>query len=232
MHNGWIKLHRKLLEKGFYKKSTYVHLWVHLLLSANHAPNEFMWNGSIILVKEGQLITGRDQLSKVTGIHRSSIERILKMLEIEHQIEQQKTTKYRLITIVNWDSYQKIDSTPSNKRATSEQQASTNKNDKKIKNEKKDTAQSAEVSAVINLFKEVNPSFQRLFGIPPQRAAAERLLKTHGMEKLEPMIAFLEKSNGTKFAPTITTPVQFEAKLGELIAWSRKQKDVKETIVV
>lgn len=87
------------------------------------------------------------------------------------------------------------------------------------------TAPSADVSEVINLFKEVNPSYQRLFGMPPQRSAAERLLKTHGMEKLSSMISFLPRSNGSRYAPTITTPAQFEAKLGELIAWSQKQKN-------
>ena len=92
---------------------------------------------------------------------------------------------------------------------------------------KESTAQSAEVSAVINLFKEVNPSYQRLFGMPPQRAAVERLLKTHGAEKLSSMIAYLPKSNATKYAPTITTPSQFEVKLGDLIAWAQKEKSIK-----
>ena len=91
---------------------------------------------------------------------------------------------------------------------------------------KESTAQSAEVSAVINLFKEVNPSYQRLFGMPPQRAAVERLLKTHGVEKLTSMIAYLPTSNAIKYAPVIITPSQFEAKLGELIAWSQKKKDI------
>jgi len=92
---------------------------------------------------------------------------------------------------------------------------------------KESTAQSAEVSAVINLFKEVNPSYQRLFGMPPQRAAVERMLKTHGVEKLTSMVVYLPKSNATKYAPTITTPSQFEAKLGDLIAWAQKEKSIK-----
>lgn len=90
----------------------------------------------------------------------------------------------------------------------------------------------AGISEVINLFKEVNPSYERLFGMPPQRAAADRLLTKHGKEKLLSMLAFLPKSNASKYAPTITTPVQFEQKLGELIAWSQKQKEVKKAIVV
>lgn len=128
----WIKLYGKLQEKGYYKKSAYVHLWLHLLLKANWKKTEFMWNNKIIIIKEGQIVTGRKELSKETGIPESTIERILEMLENEHQIGQQKTTKYRLITILNWKDYQETDS----KRTASGQQADTYKS---IKNNKKNT---------------------------------------------------------------------------------------------
>ena len=74
-------------------------------------------------VKEGQLLTGRKQLSAETGISQSTIERILKMLENEHQIGQQKTTKHRIITILNWRTYQIADSkTDNNWTATGHKQ--------------------------------------------------------------------------------------------------------------
>lgn len=82
-----------------------------------------------------------------------------------------------------------------------------------------------DIPIIIDLFKQVNPSYQRLFGMPPQRSATERLLKQYGVLKLSAMIMYLPKSNSSKFAPTITTPVQFEQKLGELIAWGQKEKN-------
>lgn len=109
-----------------------------MLLNANHKKKEFMFNNNIVVIKEGQILTGREQLSADTGISESTIERILKMLENEHQIEQQKTTKYRIITILNWREYQSgghQNGQPlDNKRTTSGQQADTNKNDKNGKN--------------------------------------------------------------------------------------------------
>lgn len=135
MELGYVKIYRQLKDKGYYKKSEYVHLWVHLLLSVNHSQKEFMWNGKIILIKEGQVITGRKELSKQTGIKQGTIENILEMLENEHQIQQQKTTKYRLITIVNWKEFQKGDSTSDNRVTTEWQQSDTNKNDKNDKND-------------------------------------------------------------------------------------------------
>ena len=123
MQNGWVKIHRKILEKGYFKKSAYVHLWLYLLLKANHEPKEFMWNNEIIHIKEGQLLTGRKELSEATGISDSTIERILEHFEKNgHQIEQQKTTKFRVITILNWSKYQKTDNRMDSKRTTDGQQ--------------------------------------------------------------------------------------------------------------
>jgi hypothetical protein len=139
--SGWIKIYRKIQEKGFYKKSEYFLLWVHILLKANHFEKEFFFNNKAIKIKKGQLLTGRKKLSSETGINESKIERILKYLENEQQIEQQKTNKFRLITIQNYNQYQKSEQQSeqqvNNKRTTSEQQVNTNKNNKNYKNEKK-----------------------------------------------------------------------------------------------
>lgn len=132
---GWVKLHRQMLDSSFHNKPSYVSLWVTLLLMANHKTTKFMWNGEETEVKSGQIITGRKALSEQTGIAESTIEDILKVLKRQHQIQQQTTTKYRLITILNWDTYQSSDSTSNNKATTKQQQTDTYKNDK---NEKKD----------------------------------------------------------------------------------------------
>lgn len=78
---------------------------------------------------------------------------------------------------------------------------------------------------IINLFKEVNPSYQRLFAMPPQRAAVSRLLKTHGRDKLESMVNFLSRSNNMEYVPIITTPCQLEDKMGQLVAALQKIKN-------
>lgn len=128
---GWIKLHRSILDKGWIKKPEYVQLWVVLLLLASHDDREYFWNGNTIILKSGQLITGRKALSQKTGIDENKIERILKCFKSEQQIEQQTTSTSRLISILNWKKFQQFEQ-PSeqrvnNKRTTSEQQVNTNK---------------------------------------------------------------------------------------------------------
>jgi hypothetical protein len=137
---GWIRLHRKMLKKGWAKNPEYMHLWIHLLLFACYEDHEFLWENKIILIKRGQLITGRKSLSVNSGISESKVERILKCFESEQQIEQQKTNKFRLITIINYDQYQQSEQQNeqqvNNKRTTSEQQMDTYNELKNIKKEK------------------------------------------------------------------------------------------------
>lgn len=99
-------------------------LWTALLLLATHKERGTYLAGHAVKLRPGQFVTGRDKLAEHTGYHRSTIDRLLKKLEIEQQIEQQKTTKGRIITIVNWDIYQgdeqQSEQQVSNKRATSE----------------------------------------------------------------------------------------------------------------
>jgi hypothetical protein len=140
MENGWIKINRSLKKKGYYTQSEYVHLWVHLLLSVNHEETEFLWNGKILKIKRGQFVTGRKKLALETGIAPSTVERILKLFESEQQIEQQTTTKYRLITVINYAKYQQYEQQngqqTDNKRTASGQQTDTNNKLKNIERDK------------------------------------------------------------------------------------------------
>lgn len=138
MNNGWIKIHRKLQKKGFAGKPAYFAVWVHLLLEANHKEKDIVFNKTLIKVKRGQILTGRKQLSKLTGVVDTSLERILNYFEKnEHQIGQRKTNRYRLITIYNYDRYQSTDIQTDIQRTSSGHPADTNKNVKNVKNGKK-----------------------------------------------------------------------------------------------
>lgn len=86
------------------------------------------------------------------------------------------------------------------------------------------------INPLIDLFKNVNPSFARIFSNKTQRAAMERLFKQHGTELLTNVINYLPKSNANKYAPTITTPVELERDLGRLLAWAQKQKTEKRKV--
>jgi len=127
--NGFITLHRKIKDSAIWSDSQAVHLWVHLLLKANHADNSFILNGKLITVKRGQTITGRRRLCDETGIPESKIQRLLKLFETLRMIEQQANNKNRLISITNYHSYQSGEQQVNNRRTTGEQLVNTNNND-------------------------------------------------------------------------------------------------------
>lgn len=127
--SGFITLHRKIKDSVIWTDSQAVHLWIHILLKANHSDNEFIQNGKLISVKRGQFVTGRLRLSEETGINGSKIQRLLKLFEELKMIEQQTNSKSRLISITNYDYYQSGEHQENSKRTANEHQMNTNNND-------------------------------------------------------------------------------------------------------
>lgn len=117
-------------------------LWGWLLLLAAHKPMKMMFGATVITLNPGQLITSRESLERQTGINQHKVDRLIKVLKSEQQIEQQTSSASRLITIVNWGKYQESEQQTaqqlSSECAAVEQQLSTNKNirRKECKNEK------------------------------------------------------------------------------------------------
>ena len=89
----------------WYHNSTMVHLWVNLLISARE---EDGWYG-MIEVKRGQVITSLSKLSAETGISIRKIRTCLSNLVKSGEIKEITNNHYRIITIIDYDMYQKAD---------------------------------------------------------------------------------------------------------------------------
>lgn len=136
---GWIKMHRKILDNPIVcKDSETFSIWVYLLLNATHQEIPAIFKGQKIMLKKGQLITGILSISKKLKINKDKVQRTLKCFEIDKQIEQKTSNKNRLISILNWDMYQTtdkpIDKQMINKCETTDKQLITNKNVKNVNN--------------------------------------------------------------------------------------------------
>ena len=134
--SGWIKIHRKFLDWEWFNKSEAVHLFLYMVLKANHKDNK--WQGND--VKRGQFISSLGNISSATGITIQQIRTILKKLEKTNEIVVKSTSQFTIVTICKYECYQDEEET-TNKRTTNHQQttnkqSTTNKNDKKEKNEK------------------------------------------------------------------------------------------------
>jgi len=127
---GWVKLHRDLQSWQWASSPKHMTLFIHLLLAANHKKS--FWRGEHIA--EGQLVTGRKQLSLWTGLSESQIRSSLKDFKTSREITIKTTNKYSIITILNWSQYQTDDQQIANKSPTNRQQIATSKNVKNVKN--------------------------------------------------------------------------------------------------
>lgn len=143
-NNGWIKLHRKLIDNPVVMKDAdHLAVWVYLLLNATHTDYPALFKGKKIILKPGQLITGRKSIASNLSINESKVRRIIDAFENDQQIDRQRSNQNSLISIKNWDRYQcydqQIDQQMTNNRPTDDQQPTTNnnvKNNKNVKNER------------------------------------------------------------------------------------------------
>jgi hypothetical protein len=94
----------------------------------------------------------------------------------------------------------------------------------------RDAARNREIEEIIKLFEAVNPNTPRLYGRPNQRASVSRMLDTHGYEKLHKWVSSLPQIVRLRGAPQITTPMQFEEKLGQLAIFTQQQSNAKYNI--
>jgi hypothetical protein len=102
MLNGWIKLHRGLLEWEWYSDANTCRLFIHCLLRANHADK--VWQGK--LIKRGSFFTSLDSLAKETGLTNKQIRLSLDKLNSTGELAGSGQARGRMITVINYDSYQ------------------------------------------------------------------------------------------------------------------------------
>ena len=100
--NGWIKLHRKILDWEWYSDTNTFRLFMHLLLTATHKEISFR-NKKI---KAGSLITSLTKLSEETGLSKQEIRTALDKLKSTHEITLTATHRNSIITVENWILYQ------------------------------------------------------------------------------------------------------------------------------
>lgn len=147
---GWIKLHRELLEKPIWEGSTPEQkvILITLLTMANHKEKEWEFKGEKYKALPGQFVTSLESIVKKAGngISIKNVRTALNRFEKFGFLANQSTNKNRLITIVNWELYQALNDTTGkqtgkqlagNGQATGKQLA-TNKNVRMIEGNKED----------------------------------------------------------------------------------------------
>ncbi len=138
---GWIKLHRKLLESGVFSDKTRLKVWLWVLMKANHAKNTFAFNDQDMVLLPGQFITGRERAClELQDVTPQQYKTVMKYLKSTSRITSNSTNKYTVVTVLKWNEYQLINQQENqpttSKQPASNQQITTNNNEKNVKNDK------------------------------------------------------------------------------------------------
>lgn len=90
--------------------------------------------------------------------------------------------------------------------------------------------QAALVAELIQSFEELNPNTKRLYGMPPQRKAAGRLIELHGLARAHKAVEYIVHHRDDRYCPSITTPAQLEDKWAQLEDYSLKKAGRSKTV--
>lgn len=104
--NGYIKLHRKMVDWRWYKDPNTFRVFIHLLLSASYKEEDYRGHH----IMPGQVVCGRKQLAKELGMSEKAIRTALNHLKSTNEVTIKTTNKFSIITIEKWGKYQVEDS--------------------------------------------------------------------------------------------------------------------------
>lgn len=130
--SGWIKLHRQIIDWEWFSDTTTFRVFLQLLLKANH--KEKKYRGMVL--KIGTVITSREILSFETRLSIQQVRTALDKLKSTNEITIKTSSQGTIIEVVNYAKYQLVTNEVTIKEPISNQQVTTNKNEKKEKNEK------------------------------------------------------------------------------------------------
>lgn len=139
---GWIKIHRDLLDNELWsdKPFTKGQAWVDLLLLANHKDKNVLIGSYTEMVERGSFITSELKLMERWGWGRKKVKLFLNFLESQKMIERNANNKRTAITIVNYGFYQDCDlpkeQQKNSKRTAKEQQRDSTGTAKEHKQER------------------------------------------------------------------------------------------------
>ena len=129
MDEGYILLHRKIVNWEWFSDPNTLVVFVHCLLRANWKDGKFQGRE----VKRGEFVTSLPKLAEETSLSVQNVRTALKHLESTGELTSKSHAKYRIISISNYDRYQCPNSQlTGNQQATNRQLTTIEERNKEI----------------------------------------------------------------------------------------------------
>lgn len=192
MCNGWVKIHRKMVDWEWFSSPTTSHLLFYFILKANIEDKK--WRGRVI--KRGQFVTSRAVACEESGLtvqeYRTAVKRLLEC----GTITTETTNTSTIVTLCNYESYQQKEepsNQPSNQRITNQQptnnQRITNQQPQ-LKNNKKERIEEDKEEHSLTIVRECKKSVA--LATPHSQELLEQRLKKF-YDSLVPYVQFYGK---------------------------------------
>lgn len=107
---GWIKLHRKILDHWIYKNSNYVRAWIIILMTVNYEPKKVLIHGKLFDCERGQSLLSLDSWAKEFGQKwtKQQVRIFFDLLKNDSMILTEGLSKTTRLTVCNYDTYQDL----------------------------------------------------------------------------------------------------------------------------
>ena len=102
---GWIKIHRRILDWEWFTEPNTMLVFLYLLLTARREAG--CWKG--VELQPGQCVVGRAKISMATGLSERKVRTSLERLEKTKEVTIKSTNRFSIITICKYDDYQMLD---------------------------------------------------------------------------------------------------------------------------
>lgn len=209
--NGWIKLHRSVLDNEVYRKDpTAWRVFTHLLLSVDR--------------ETGCCTFGIKQLASNLKLKESTtyvaIQRLIQM----KMISKRSNNQYSTFCICKWKEYQANDK--------NEMKTKSKPNENQVTHYKKKEIRSKNNTKVLGIYgnpdiNRILETFENSFGMKPVRIQANRnaaqriLLKVKDIDKVCRIVEYAASIQGDKYSPSVGSLIDIEEKLIKLVAHSK-----------
>lgn len=102
LDNGYIKLHRAILNWEWYDDPVTTRVFMHLLLTANIKSNKYQGYE----IPEGSRVFSYSKLADETNLSVRNVRTAINHLKSTGEVTSSRTPKFSIISIVNWATYQ------------------------------------------------------------------------------------------------------------------------------
>ena len=146
VEDGYVKAYRKMMNWRWWSNSDTVKVFMYILFRANLKESYF--DGKVI--PRGSFVTSRKTIAHDCYISEQTTRTILNRLKSTNEITMSTTSKYTVITVVNYEEYQGTNQVSNqqltNNQPTTNQQLTTEEEYKRMEEEKEDNIEKPEAS--------------------------------------------------------------------------------------